>query len=144
MTSNAVRIIQIDNQLPPLRTRRTNAESERNKVRTTIATLTNARNKLNAILNHYFHFSKNYAGLHEPVQTSHFKGSNRRNVESSLNQIGSHLKHEENHHHEHLETIKKRIAREENQEMTLTGQINSLNGQISSLENERRRLVLGY
>ncbi|MCL1990424.1 MAG: hypothetical protein FWG67_05980 [Defluviitaleaceae bacterium] len=41
MTSNAVRITQIDNQLPPLRTRWTNAESERNKVRTTIATLTN-------------------------------------------------------------------------------------------------------
>lgn len=144
MSTHAVRIAQIDSQLPPLRTQRTNAEIERNRVRTTIEALTTARNRLSKMLDRYFHFPRNYAQLHEPVQTNHFQGSNRRGVESSLNQVRTHLETEENRHHEHLERIKKRLTREENQDMTLTGRINSLDGQISSLENERRRLVLGF
>ena len=142
MSINAIRIAEIDNKLPQLRTQRTNAETERSQVRTTIEVLTDAKNRLSTILDHYLHFPRDYAGLHEPVQTSHFKGSNRRSIESGLDQIKTDLETEENRNHEQLEAIKTRLTREEDQEMTLTGRINSLSGQVSGLEHERRRLAL--
>ena len=142
MSTNAIRIAEIDNKLPQPRAQRTNAETERSQVRTTIEVLTAAKNKLSTALDHYLHFPSDYAALHEPVQTSHFKGSNRRSIESGLDQIKTDLENEENCHHEQLEAIKTRLTREGDQEMTLTGRVNSLSGQISGLEHERRRLVL--
>jgi chromosome segregation ATPase len=142
LTNNAVRIAQIDKQLSQLREQRENDKRERHRLRGTINALTTAKRRLSNILDQYSDFPKDYEKLHESVQTIQFRGSNRRDLESHLGRISTHLETEMNRHRKHLATIVTRILSEESQATILTVKINSLDGQISSLEGERRNLLM--
>jgi len=140
MTTNAMRINEINVQLRTLRINLDNEVSSRNRVRNRLDDLRRANSRLDNLLDRYFHFPDEYCDLHVPVKRPQFRGNRRERIETRLDNIGASLKTQRSRHEEHSQTIKNQIARSESLESQHNATINSINTQISNLEAERRRL----
>jgi len=140
MTTNAMRINEIEARLRTLRINLDNEISARNRVRTRLDDLRRANSRLDNLLDRYFRFPDEYCDLHIPLERPQFRGNRREAIESRLDNIGASLKTQRSRHEEHSQTIKNQIATDERLESQHSATINSMNTQISNLEAERRRL----
>ena len=142
MNPNAARISQIDSQLRNIRSNIENSTDARRRVRERLQNLRNAITKLNQILDSYYNFPDQFSNLNSSVTNIDFKGSRRQNVDTRLDGIGSSIKMQRDRHHENLQLIQKRISTEANTEADHTSTISSLSAQITTLQAERRLLIL--
>ena len=142
MSTNAIRINEINARLRTLRTNLNNEVSARNRVRVRLEDLKRADSRLDNLLNEYFGFPDEYCSLHAPVERLCFCGSRRDEIETRLNDICESLKTQRSRHEEHAVTLKNRIRTDESLEDRHSTTINSINSQISNLEAERRRLQM--
>jgi len=142
MTTNTVRINEIEARLRTLQSNLNNEVSARRSVRTRLEDLQRADFKLDNLLDRYFNFPDEYCNLHSPTPQLRLRGSRREAIETRLNSICTSLKTQRSRHEEQSQTLKRRIRNDKNLVNQHDVAINLINSQISNLEAERRRMQL--
>ena len=128
-------------RLQSLRTRRTELEGTRDRLNDELDRLRDARNSFLTELSDYGSLTSEVPRALSSIDTSRFRGNNRSRKRDQLRIMRDHLESLRVRHQDNCDLVRAQIRTHEDDLGTVRGRLNTVNLQITNLENDIRSMM---